>query len=49
VLKPGGELNGKYPGGIANVKRRLEEEGHVVVRHGRRYFVKDYDKKLALL
>jgi len=49
VLKPGGELSGKYPGGIANVKRRLEEEGHIVVRDGSRYFVEDYDKKLALL
>ena len=49
VLKPGGGLNRKYPGGIANVKRRLEGEGHVVWREGSRYFVKDYDKKLALL
>ena len=49
LLKPGGELNGKYPGGVANVMRRLEEEGHVVVRDGSRYFVKDYEKKLAPL
>lgn len=47
VLKIGGELNAKYPGGIADVKRRLEEEGHRVVRQGQRYFVQDYEKKLA--
>jgi hypothetical protein len=49
VLKPGGELNGKYPGGIADVKRRLESEGHVIQRVGSRYFVTDYEKKLASL
>lgn len=49
VLKSGGELNGKYPGGIGDVKRRLEGEGHTVVRKGRRYFVADYEKKLAAL
>jgi hypothetical protein len=47
VLKNGGELNAKYPGGLADVKRRLEAEGHVVVREGQRYFVKDYEKKLT--
>lgn len=49
VLKSGGELNGKYPGGISDVKRRLEEEGHVVVKQGSRYFVQDYEKKLATI
>jgi hypothetical protein len=49
VLKNGGELNAKYPGDIAEVKRRLEEEGHVVLRQGQRYFVKDYEAKLAAL
>lgn len=49
VLKPGGEINGKYPGGLAGVKKRLEEEGHVVVRDGRRHIVKDYEKKLAAI
>lgn len=49
VLKTGGELNGKYPGGIADVKRRLEAEGHAVIRTGQRYFVKDYETKLAAI
>lgn len=49
VLKSGGELNGKYPGGLTDVKRRLEAEGHVVVRDGQRCFVEDYQKKLAAL
>jgi hypothetical protein len=49
VLKVGGELNAKYPGGLADVKRRLEEEGHVVVREGQRYFVQDYKKKLRAI
>lgn len=49
VLKSGGELNDKYPGGIADVKRRLEAEGHTVVREGQRYFVKDYQKKLVAI
>jgi hypothetical protein len=49
MLKNGGELNVKYPGGISNLKRRLEEEGHIVVRDGQRYFVKSYRKKLAVI
>lgn len=49
VLKVGGELNAKYPGGLADVKRRLESEGHVIVREGKKYVVKDYQKKLAAI
>lgn len=49
VLKVGGELNGKYPGGLAGVKKRLEDEGHVIIREHKRYFVKDYEKKLAAI
>lgn len=49
VLKPGGEINGKYPGGLAGVRKRLEAEGHVVVRDGARHVVKDYEKKLAII
>jgi hypothetical protein len=43
TLKSGGELNPKYPGGIKNVKARLEAEGHSVVQIRKRYFVRDYD------
>jgi len=49
VLKPGGEINGKYPGGLAGIRKRLEEEGHVIVRQGKRLVVKDYEKKLAVI
>lgn len=49
VLKPGGELNGKYPGGLAGMRKRLEDEGHVIIRVGRRLIVKDYEKKLAAI
>lgn len=49
TLKANGELNPKYPGGVEAQKRRLEEEGHVIVQRGRtniRYFVKDYERFL---
>jgi alkylated DNA nucleotide flippase Atl1 len=42
TLRTGGFLNEKYPGGIENQKRLLEQEGHVVVKKGKRYFVSDY-------
>lgn len=38
-LKSGGELNPKYPGGLADVRRRLEAEGHSVIARGKRAFV----------
>lgn len=49
TLKNNGELNPKYPQGIAWQKKKLEEEGHTVVQKGRtniRYYVKDYEKSL---
>lgn len=49
TLKVNGELNAKYPGGIAAQKEKLEAEGHTVVERGRkniRYYVKDYEKVL---
>lgn len=49
TLKANGELNEKYPGGIAAQKEKLEAEGHTVVERGRkniRYSVKDYEKVL---
>ncbi len=49
VLKPGGELNAKYPGGLDGVRKRLEAEGHAVTREGKRFFVKNYEKKLATI
>ena len=49
TLKSGGELNPKYPGGIDNLRRRLEAEGHTVLQRGKRFFVVDVEKKLARL
>jgi 6-O-methylguanine DNA methyltransferase, DNA binding domain len=49
TLKTGGELNPKYPGGIPNLKDRLEAEGHCVIKKGKRYLVADYQKALAKL
>ncbi|MGI5855913.1 MAG: MGMT family protein [Candidatus Merdivicinus sp.] len=49
TLKANGELNPKYPGGVEEQKRRLEAEGHTVLRKGKknfRYFVADYEKAL---
>jgi hypothetical protein len=49
TLKTGGELNPKYPGGIANQKARLEAEGHKVIAKRKRFFVLGYEEKLARL
>jgi hypothetical protein len=46
TLKSGGELNAKYPGGIASLKRRLAAEGHRVVKKGKRFFVQDHEQAL---
>ena len=42
TLKSGGEVNAKYPGGVAAVKKRLAAEGHRFVRKGARTFVRDF-------
>ena len=42
TLKVKGELNPKYPGGIENLKSRLEAEGHRVVQKRKRFFVEDW-------
>jgi hypothetical protein len=47
TLKTGGELNPKYPGGLAALRQRLEAEGHRIVAKGKRLFVADYEKRLA--
>jgi len=49
TLKSGGELNPKYPGGIANLKARLEAEGHQVIQKGKRFLVVDFEKSLIKL
>lgn len=49
TLKKGGELNEKYPGGIDQQKFLLEAEGHGILKKGKRYYVKDYQKVLYQL
>ena len=49
TLKAKGELNPKYPGGVAAQREKLEAEGHTIVERGRknlRYYVQDYEKAL---
>lgn len=46
TLKTGGELNGKYPGGVPGLKKLLAAEGHRVIQKGKRYFVADYERAL---
>jgi hypothetical protein len=42
TLKSGGELNPRYPGGIADLHKRLASEGHKIVQRGKRFFVADF-------
>jgi hypothetical protein len=46
TLKSKGELNPRYPGGIENLRARLETEGHSIIQKGKRFFVKDYETAL---
>jgi hypothetical protein len=45
-LKKKGELNEKFPGGLKGHRIKLEEEGHLVVKKGKRFFVENFEKKL---
>lgn len=47
TLKSKGELNPKYPGGIDGLKVKLSDEGHKVVQRGKRFFVVNYQDRLA--
>ena len=47
TLKTGGILNPKYPGGTENIKKKLESEGHKIIRKGKNYIVENYEKKLV--
>ena len=52
TLKANGELNPKYPGGVAAQKEKLQAEGHTILQRGRtniKYFVKDYEKMMFQL
>ena len=46
TLKTGGVLNEKYPGGVEAQKLRLAQEGHTVVKKGKKYAVLNYEKSL---
>ncbi|MCL1839940.1 MGMT family protein [Candidatus Saccharibacteria bacterium] len=49
TLRTKGELNEKYPGGIAAQKQLLQSEGHKIIQKGKRYFVENYESKLISL
>ena len=46
TLKTGGEINPKYPGGIARLGKLLRKEGHKLRQRGKRCFVADYQQAL---
>ena len=46
TLKAGGELNAKYPGGIAAERPLLEAEGHQLELRGQRCFVSGFRERL---
>jgi hypothetical protein len=47
TLKTGGEVNPKYPGGIAALKRKLAAEGHQVVQKGKRHVVENFERRVV--
>ena len=46
MLKSGGELNEKFPGGIDGHRTLLEMEGHTIIQKGKRYFVEGFEDKI---
>ena len=49
TLKVGGVINDKYPAGVEEQKRILQNEGHRVVQKGKKYVVADFEQSLATL
>lgn len=47
TLKIDGYLNDKYPGGAVAQKKLLEAEGFTIMKKGKKYCVKDFEKYLA--
>lgn len=47
TLKTGGFLNEKYPGGAEAQKLRLEQEGHTVIKKGKKHKVLNYETVIA--
>jgi len=46
ILRKGGVINEKYPGGVEIQKKLLEEEGHKIIQKGKKYIVADYEKSI---
>jgi hypothetical protein len=46
TLKSGGEVNPKFPGGVNEITKRLQAEGHKVISKGKKTLVADHEKKL---
>jgi hypothetical protein len=46
TLKLGGEVNPKYPGGVAALAKKLRAEGHKIVAKGKRTLVADHERKI---
>ena len=49
VLKAGGAINPKYPGGAEGQRRLLEEEGHNVIQKGKKLAIVNHEKSLIKL
>jgi hypothetical protein len=48
TLKSKGEVNPKYPGGMAGLKRKLATEGHRVIQKGKHFFVQEFQNRLVV-
>ncbi len=46
TIKSKGELNEKFPGGAEKQKELLEREGYEIVKKGKKFFVKNFEKFL---
>jgi hypothetical protein len=46
TIKNTGELNQKYPGGVEKQKQLLENEGHKIIKKGKKFYVSDFEDKL---
>jgi alkylated DNA nucleotide flippase Atl1 len=47
TLKGSRELNPKYPGGLAEQRKRLRAEGHEIVTRGKRAFVAEPERRIV--
>lgn len=47
TLKADGFLNDKYPGGALAQKKLLEQEGFTILKKGRKFVVKDFEKYIG--